>query len=662
MNPPTLSWVTVAHHSAALLATAVRTLRCEAAAAGQAVEIVVVDHSEDEAENRRLEGVGADRLIRAKNRGYAAGLNTGLAEANGEVLLVGNPDLEWQPGSLAALLGGLERFDIAGPQFVLGEFRFPPADEQSWAAEWRRWRAARSPRAHAALWRSEVERWLRVWSATEPCTVANLSGALLAFRRPVLGRLGAWDESYFLYFEETEWLRRARRAGLRLGLVPAARVAHRWGHAADPRDPRSAARFAASRRLFYRRHYGPLGAWLSSRPQPLQTASLPPLPAPNELPAERSLWLASPSRQCLPAAGAWLEGSRVEVALDDLARQAPALANLTVARWQDSGGATTFHAYTAPRPSRVARPSSQVRPATPADDEALAALFRASFDHFPSAGYWHWKYRQFPGRSRSVVAERGGEIVAHAGALAYPARIDGREVDIWTLVDFMGTTAGAGLRPPLVAAGRELLSDLPAATDAPWIFGFPSGRHFRLGERSFGYAPLLEITPLVGDLPDLPAVAAAHTAVADRGEPGDERLWQEANVDSVRRSVAFLDWRYWARPERYYRFYRFGRDGADGFAVFAFHDELALAAEWWLREGADRRAALSDVAADLRSMGLRRWSFWPPSEPSERDQLEALGLRAEGSSVFVGIRAARGVEPSAQARRFRYRMGDYDLV
>jgi GT2 family glycosyltransferase len=659
MNSRTLSWVTVAHHSAALLGTAVRTLRREAAADGHTVEIVVVDHSEDPAEKHRLERIGADRLLGAPNRGYAAGLNSGLAEAGGDILLVGNPDLEWQPGALAALLRGLESFDIVGPQFVLGEFCFPPADEQSWTAEWRRWRAARSRRAHVAHWRREVARWQGVWSAAEPSPVPNLSGALLVFRRPVLTRLGPWDESYFLYFEETEWLRRARRAGLRLGLVPAARIAHRWGHAADPRDARNAERFAASRRLFYRRHYGPLGAWLTARRWPAPPAPWPPL---AELPAEAALWLASPSPWCLPAAGAWLDGARVAQSLEELARQAPALGELTVARWSGARGAISFHSFAARRAARSTPAGRQVRPATPEDDDGLAALYRASFQHSPSPGYWSWKYRQFPGRSRSMVAVRDGEIVAHAGALAYAARIDGRELDIWTLVDFMGTTAGAGLRPPLVAAGRELLADLPGPADAPWIFGFPSSRHFRLGERSFGYEPLLEIAPLTGDLPDAASPASLLTAVDDRALAGAEELAQAADADGVRRSLAFLDWRYWARPERYYRFYRFGPGGADGFAVFAFHEDLALAAEWWLREGTDQRAALLDAAADLRSMGLRRWSFWPPREPAARAGLESLGLRPSGPAVFVGIRAAKGVEPQAQARRFRYRMGDYDLV
>ena len=52
----------------------------------------------------------------------AAGLNAGAAETAGEVLLLANPDISFFPGSVLALLAGVERgFDVVGPQFVWDE-------------------------------------------------------------------------------------------------------------------------------------------------------------------------------------------------------------------------------------------------------------------------------------------------------------------------------------------------------------------------------------------------------------------------------------------------------------------------------------------------------------------------------------------------------------
>jgi GT2 family glycosyltransferase len=664
VSRPDVSFVTVAYRSSKVLAAALASLRREAGRSGLAVEVVVVDHSEDAEELRRLERLEPDRLVAAANRGYAAGINTGLAVARGERLLVSNPDIEFQAGALAALLDGLAAFDIVGPQFVIGEFMLPPADEQTPLAEWRRWRAARSPARRRALLRREVARWRRVWESSCACPVPALSGALLAFARPVWERLGAWDEAYFLFFEETDWLRRARRAGLRLAVVPGARVLHRWGHAADARDPATAARFAESRRRFYRRHFGALGAWIAARSiSPWRGAAWPALPPVEALPRSAAWWLASPSPTGLPAAGARLAAARLPAALAELAAISPALAAVTLTAWQDGGGAAATYSARGEPEARHERGSWQVRPAAPGDEGPLDRLFERSFGHVPPRGYWNWKYRQAPARTRSVVAvDRAGEVLAHAGALALPARVGDQRVDIWQLVDFMGTTAGTGLRPPLLAAGRRLLADLPGPDDAPWNFGFPSPRHFQLGERAFGYRPLRELTPLVGVVPGDVAGALAPAVIADRAPAAAPAVWTACGVDGVVRSREFLDWRYWARPERYYRFYGFGEGGADGFAVFAFQGECALAAELWMARPGITRRALLGIAADLRSAGFRSWSFWPPVGDLGPDAIAELGLAPAREPVFVGIRAAPGQDPSPLAMRFTYVMGDYDLI
>ena len=82
----------------------------------------------------------------------------------------------------------------------------------------RRWRWA---------WSIGLQRHLestrRLWTTESPCPVPSLRGALMAVSREALDRFGPFDEGYFLYYEETDWLWRARRAGAALGIAPAAR-------------------------------------------------------------------------------------------------------------------------------------------------------------------------------------------------------------------------------------------------------------------------------------------------------------------------------------------------------------------------------------------------------------------------------------------------------
>jgi GT2 family glycosyltransferase len=60
-----------------------------------------------------------------------------------------------------------------------------------------------------------------------PRLVQWISGCAILVRRQVVLDVGALDERFFIYWEETEWCIRAGRAGWRLVNVPSARVWHK---------------------------------------------------------------------------------------------------------------------------------------------------------------------------------------------------------------------------------------------------------------------------------------------------------------------------------------------------------------------------------------------------------------------------------------------------
>jgi GT2 family glycosyltransferase len=238
-------------------------------------EVVIVDHSEDAEECARHRSLAPERLLALPNRGYAAGVNAGIAASTGAVVFVGNPDIRFVGDSLAALLDALGGgWDVVGPQFELAGILLPPADVQTPREEVRRWLASRSRTFWNRYFRDEVRRWRLAWEASGPIAAPNLSGALVGFRRQVAEKVGPWDDGYFLYFEETDWLTRAASAGLRIAQVSAARVEHRWGHAADPHAMGS--QLLRSRSRFFRAHFGLMGRIVAGmktsrtplRPQP----------------------------------------------------------------------------------------------------------------------------------------------------------------------------------------------------------------------------------------------------------------------------------------------------------------------------------------------------------------------------------------------------------
>jgi GT2 family glycosyltransferase len=305
-----VSLVVVCHHSSPVLAPCVESFQRETIAAGVEGEVIAVEHSEDEAERRKVEGVGVDRVIERPNRGYAAGLNVGVAEASGEVLFLANPDIRFFPNSVGALLEGIEQgFDVVGPQFVWdddGRVLLPPAEDPAPRAELRRAMRRRWP----SVWKAGLSRSLdglwRLWTADTTRTVGSLRGALLAAPSASFDRFGPFDEGYFLYYEETEWLWRARRRGARLGLAGGARVQHRWGHATG-RTAGAAEREGRSRKRFMTRNYGGLwrrilrADWGGGDKNPVGAAHLNDDTGIPE--AENDLWLGSPFLHLTPALG-----------------------------------------------------------------------------------------------------------------------------------------------------------------------------------------------------------------------------------------------------------------------------------------------------------------------------------------------------------------------
>lgn len=98
------------------------------------------------------------------------------------------------------------------------------------------------------------------------CRVDWVAGASMLVRREVFDAIGLLDESYFLYYEETDFCLRAARAGWACGYEPASRVVHLVGASTGvtvreqqlPRRPRYW--FDSRRRYFLKNH----GRWFTA--------------------------------------------------------------------------------------------------------------------------------------------------------------------------------------------------------------------------------------------------------------------------------------------------------------------------------------------------------------------------------------------------------------
>ena len=164
------------------------------------------------------------------NGGFGAGNNVGIRAgmADGgapDYVYLLNSDAFPEPGALLALMRALLAEPAAGiaGSSIYGEdgaahetaFRFPSVLSEFEES------AATGP----------ISRLLSRWRVALPMpqeteAVDWLAGASMMIRRDVLDRIGIFDETFFLYYEETDLCRRAARAGFGTVYVPESRVMH----------------------------------------------------------------------------------------------------------------------------------------------------------------------------------------------------------------------------------------------------------------------------------------------------------------------------------------------------------------------------------------------------------------------------------------------------
>jgi N-acetylglucosaminyl-diphospho-decaprenol L-rhamnosyltransferase len=197
-----------------------------------------------------------------RNGGFGYGVNLGVRQALAaaeppDYFYVLNPDAVIEPGSLARLRTFLDTHPEAGLAGNLirdpegrteaAAFRFP-----SVLGELEN--ATRFGLLSLAL-SSHI---ISMSSPEHDCPVDWIAGTSMLIRRGTFEKVGPFDEEFFLYFEEVDFCRRAKQAGLPAWFVTGAPVTHVGAAATGMRDesrPMPSYWFE-SRHRYFRKHHG----------------------------------------------------------------------------------------------------------------------------------------------------------------------------------------------------------------------------------------------------------------------------------------------------------------------------------------------------------------------------------------------------------------------
>jgi GT2 family glycosyltransferase len=227
-----------------------------------AQEIVVVDNasSDGSVEMVRAEFPHVTLSANKVNSGYGSAAKQAIANCQAQFILLLNSDTRLNANTLVTLkryLATHPQVAIVGPRLLnpdgsLQASCYPfPTPLHIFLEESTLGRLIR----HLPWLR---QRYLRTWSHDRARPVPWVLGAAIAIRRQPFEAIGGFDESFFMYAEETDLCYRLRAAGWDIHFVPDAAIIHTGGASTRQYRTAMAVQFFTSMAHFYRQHYSRL--------------------------------------------------------------------------------------------------------------------------------------------------------------------------------------------------------------------------------------------------------------------------------------------------------------------------------------------------------------------------------------------------------------------
>ena len=170
--------------------------------------IIVVDNASDDDLQTQLPLTlpQATLLRNARNLGFGAANNRALAQVKTPYALLLNPDCLPTPEFLRGLLQAAAEFPdaaIIAPHLI--RRNGTPEVSYRWpATHW----VSRGPKADG------------------PCCVGFVCGAVMLLNMDVMRRIGFFDETFFLYYEDEDLCQRVFLAGQQIVVVPEVEITH----------------------------------------------------------------------------------------------------------------------------------------------------------------------------------------------------------------------------------------------------------------------------------------------------------------------------------------------------------------------------------------------------------------------------------------------------
>ena len=200
------------------------------------------------------------------------------------------------------------------------------------------------------------------------------------------------------------------------------------------------------------------------------------------------------------------------------------------------------------------------------------SLFKRVFGHGVSDAFWHWKYPMHK-LETSMVAVHEGKVIAHTGLIERNIVTHGLDFSANQVCDVMVDRKyrGSLLNSLLVKIIQLQLSclnksDVNTHYHKKYLvgYGFPHGRHKKLGGRLGIYKPtsgVYQVRLKAESIDSSKAMITQFSSLSNEFKSSWNKAWQAMKEKSSSFCIGERDWlyflrRYWGHPEKNYSYYQ----------------------------------------------------------------------------------------------------------
>lgn len=221
--------------------------------------VYCIDNNSRDETAEILDAIQDDRwriVLNSENIGVAAGNNQGILRALSdgcEWILLLNNDTRFEAVLLETLISACR---VHGWNAVVPKIHYDKPAGSIWYGgggfNW--WKGFSG--YHIAMGKRDVGQ------CDAPCTVEYAPTCAMLVHRDVFQKIGLMDETYFVYFDDTDFCWRLKTAGVTLGYCADVTVVHKVGGSTGGAKSAFSAFYVSRNRMYFlRKHFGAIVAW-----------------------------------------------------------------------------------------------------------------------------------------------------------------------------------------------------------------------------------------------------------------------------------------------------------------------------------------------------------------------------------------------------------------